>query len=152
MTSNGPSEANLTQGRHIPLSQDAALVVALAGTAMPFAHSAEDVAERWLRALRLHGLVGATLQALGYTNVRAKQGDGYAGWPQHAPFSAIIVTAAPDHVPPPLVEQLAVGGRLVIPVGGRMIQQMTVITKDARGVTSEERMAVRFVPLIRAKD
>jgi hypothetical protein len=55
----------LAQGRHIPLSQDAALVVALAGTAMPFAHSAEDEAERWLRALRLHGRVGATLQALG---------------------------------------------------------------------------------------
>jgi hypothetical protein len=65
MTSNGPSEAKLTQSRHIPLSQDAALVVALAGTAMPFAHSAEDEAERWLRALRLHGQVGATLQALG---------------------------------------------------------------------------------------
>jgi hypothetical protein len=65
MTSNGPSEANLTQSRHIPLSQDAALVVALAGTAMPFAHSAEDEAERWLRALRLHGQVGAALQALG---------------------------------------------------------------------------------------
>ena len=55
----------MTQGRHLPLSQDAALVVALAGTAMPFAHSAEDEAERWLRALRLHGQVGATLQALG---------------------------------------------------------------------------------------
>jgi hypothetical protein len=55
----------VTQGRHIPLSQDAALVVALAGTAMPFAHSAEDEAERWLRALRLHGQVGASLQALG---------------------------------------------------------------------------------------
>jgi hypothetical protein len=58
------SEAHLTQ-RHTPLSQDAALVVALAGTAMPFAHSAEDEAERWLRALRLHGQVGAALQALG---------------------------------------------------------------------------------------
>jgi hypothetical protein len=55
----------MTQSRHIPLSQDAALVVALAGTAMPFAHSAEDEAERWLRALRLHGQVGASLQALG---------------------------------------------------------------------------------------
>jgi hypothetical protein len=55
----------LTQRRHIPLSQDAALVVALAGTAMPFAHSAEDEAERWLRAMRLHGQVGAALQALG---------------------------------------------------------------------------------------
>jgi hypothetical protein len=57
--------ASLTQSRHIPLSQDAALVVALAGTAMPFAHSAEDEAERWLRALRLHGQVGSALQALG---------------------------------------------------------------------------------------
>jgi hypothetical protein len=55
----------LTDGRHIPLSQDAALVVALAGTAIPFAHSAEDEAERWLRAMRLHGQVGSTLQALG---------------------------------------------------------------------------------------
>ena len=68
-------------------------------------------------------------------------------WIAAAP--AIIVTAAPDHVPQPLVDQLAVGGRLVIPVGGRIVQQMTVITKDARGVTSEERMAVRFVPLVR---
>jgi hypothetical protein len=55
----------LTDGRHIPLSQDAALVVALAGTAIPFAHSAEDEAERWLRAMRLHGQVGSMLQALG---------------------------------------------------------------------------------------
>ena len=55
----------MTHGRHIPLSQDAALVVALAGTAIPFAHSAEDEAERWLRAMRLHGQVGSTLQALG---------------------------------------------------------------------------------------
>ena len=59
------AEAVLTHGRHIPLSQDAALVVALAGTAIPFAHSAEDEAERWLRAMRLHGQVGSTLQALG---------------------------------------------------------------------------------------
>jgi protein-L-isoaspartate(D-aspartate) O-methyltransferase len=92
---------------------------------------------------------GRTFKALGYSGIRARQGDGYVGWPEHAPFDAIIVTAAPDHVPQPLVEQLAVGGRLVIPVGGRMVQQMTVITKDARGVTSEERMAVRFVPLVR---
>src|SRR5215218_6776338 len=61
----GSTEAVLTHGRHIPLSQDAALVVALAGTAIPFAHSAEDEAERWLRAMRLHGQVGSTLQALG---------------------------------------------------------------------------------------
>ena len=72
----------MTQGRHLPLSQDAALVVALAGTAMPFAHSAEDEAERWLRALRLHGQVGATLQSLGVGEAplmagsEHEQGDG----------------------------------------------------------------------------
>ena len=60
-----PRRAVSSQGRHIPLSQDAALVVALAGTAIPFAHSAEDEAERWLRAMRLHGQVGSMLQALG---------------------------------------------------------------------------------------
>jgi hypothetical protein len=66
----------LTQ-RHIPLSQDAALVVALAGTAMPFAHSAEDEAERWLRALRLHGQVGTTLQALGVGESPLMTGSGH---------------------------------------------------------------------------
>jgi len=60
-----------------------------------------------------------TLERLGYTNVHCKQGDGYYGWPEHAPFEAIIVTAAPDHVPAPLREQLAVGGRMVIPIGPR---------------------------------
>jgi hypothetical protein len=80
----------LTQGRHIPLSQDAALVVALAGTAMPFAHSAEDEAERWLRALRLHGQVGATLQALGVGEAPLMTGSeteqtGAAGTPTLGP-------------------------------------------------------------------
>lgn len=60
-----------------------------------------------------------TLDSVGYTNVHCKQGDGYYGWPEHAPFDAIIVTAAPDHVPQPLREQLAVGGRMVIPIGPR---------------------------------
>jgi protein-L-isoaspartate(D-aspartate) O-methyltransferase len=90
-----------------------------------------------------------TLQTLGYRNVHAKHGDGYRGWPEHAPFDAVIVTAAPDTVPPPLVDQLRVGGRLVVPVGGRASQQMTVIMKGPRGVTTEERMPVRFVPLVR---
>ena len=67
----------MTQGRHIPLSQDAALVVALAGTAMPFAHSAEDEAERWLRALRLHGQVGSSLQALGVGEAPLMTGSGH---------------------------------------------------------------------------
>lgn len=60
-----------------------------------------------------------TLEALGYTDVHCKQGDGYYGWPEHAPFDGIIVTAAPDHVPQPLQDQLAIGGRMVIPVGPR---------------------------------
>jgi protein-L-isoaspartate(D-aspartate) O-methyltransferase len=90
-----------------------------------------------------------TFETLGYTNVRAKQGDGYVGWPEHAPFDAIIVTAAPEQVPQPLIDQLRVGGRLVVPVGGRGVQQMTVITKGPNGVTREERMPVRFVPLVR---
>jgi protein-L-isoaspartate(D-aspartate) O-methyltransferase len=82
--------------------------------------------------------------------VHARVGDGYAGWPKHAPYDAVIVTAAPDHVPQPLVDQLAVGGRLVIPVGDRGgVQQMTVITKRADGLVRETVMPVRFVPLVR---
>lgn len=88
------------------------------------------------------------LRDLGYTNVEVRAGDGYAGWKEHAPFDAILVTAAPDHVPPALVEQLAVGGRMVIPVGTGE-QEMRVITKTDRGVTQEKTLAVRFVPLVR---
>jgi hypothetical protein len=84
-------EAFLTK-RHIPLSQDAALVVALAGTAMPFAHSAEDEAERWLRALRLHGQVGATLQALGVGEAPLMTGsEGEADGPGTPPMGAEVL-------------------------------------------------------------
>jgi protein-L-isoaspartate(D-aspartate) O-methyltransferase len=88
------------------------------------------------------------LEELGYSNVRARAGDGYAGWPEHAPFDAIVVTAAPDHVPPALVEQLALNGRMVIPVG-KGNQQMRVITKTARGIVEERTLPVSFVPLVR---
>ena len=91
----------------------------------------------------------AQLRALGYTNVRARTGDGYAGWKEHAPFGAIVVTAAPDHVPPALVEQLAVNGRMVIPVG-RGDQEMRVLTRTATGVVEERTIPVRFVPLVRS--
>ena len=94
-------------------------------------------------AKRTHEL----LQQLGYDKIHLRIGDGYRGWPEAAPFDAIIVTAAPPEVPKPLVEQLAVGGRLVIPVGEAGDQQLKVITKDAKGTTSETLMDVRFVPM-----
>ena len=89
------------------------------------------------------------LHELGYENVHARTGDGYAGWREHAPFDAIVVTAAPDHVPPALVEQLAVNGRMIIPVGAGE-QEMRVITRTARGVVEQRTMPVRFVPLVRS--
>jgi protein-L-isoaspartate(D-aspartate) O-methyltransferase len=89
-----------------------------------------------------------TLEGLGYTNVHVKVGDGFLGWPEHAPFDAIMVTAAPEEVPPPLIEQLAVGGRLVVPVG-RGVQQLTVVEKTRKGLVTERKMPVRFVPLVR---
>lgn len=91
----------------------------------------------------------ALLEELGYANVHVRDGDGYAGWPEEAPFDAIMVTAAPDHVPQPLVDQLAVGGRMVIPVGV-VEQELRVLTKQEDGSLREgERMPVRFVPLTR---
>jgi protein-L-isoaspartate(D-aspartate) O-methyltransferase len=90
------------------------------------------------------------LKTLGYENVYARQGDGYFGWEEHAPFDAIIVTAAADHIPPPLIEQLKPGGRLIIPLGSPFsVQQLVLISKDIEGRISEEPViAVRFVPLL----
>ena len=87
----------------------------------------------------------ATLQALGHANVHVRAGDGYRGWPEHAPFAAVVVTAAPDHVPPALVAQLANDARLVIPVG-RERQELLVIDRNARGVETRRTIPVRFVP------
>ncbi len=87
------------------------------------------------------------LAELGYKNVTVRCGDGYRGWPEHAPFDVIIVAASPDHVPQPLVEQLAPGGRLVLPVGGYP-QQLTVIEKQADGSIRRTLAApVMFVPM-----
>jgi protein-L-isoaspartate(D-aspartate) O-methyltransferase len=88
------------------------------------------------------------LPRLGYGNVHVRHGDGYAGWPDQAPFDGIVVAAAPDHVPPALVAQLAVGARLVIPVGDAD-QEIRVITKTAGGDREERLIPVRFVPLTR---
>jgi len=91
----------------------------------------------------------ARLQRLGYGRVHVRTGDGYNGWPEAAPFDAIIVTAAAGFVPPPLVEQLRPGGRMVIPVGSAGgVQNLMLIQKSADGATTTRTlMAVRFVPL-----
>ena len=88
----------------------------------------------------------AICNELGYSNIQYLIGDGYRGWPDAAPFDAIIVTAAPGHIPQPLVDQLAVGGTMIIPVGVRY-QKLIVIQKDEDGISRESVMAVRFVPM-----
>ena len=87
------------------------------------------------------------LESLGYENVTVKCGDGYAGWPDEAPFDAIIVTCAPDEVPQPLIEQLAEEGRMVIPVGTNW-QELKLITKHKGEVTTRSIIPVRFVPML----
>ena len=91
----------------------------------------------------------ATLQRLGYKNVHVKAGDGYKGWPEHAPFDAIIVTCAPDHVPQPLIDQLKEGGRMVIPVGPRLAQELYVLQKSNGQLRQSVLIDVRFVPMQR---
>jgi len=92
-----------------------------------------------------------TLDRLGYNNVTARVGDGYAGWPDQGPFDVILVTAAPEEVPKPLIEQLAVAGRMVVPVGAENeVQILQVLTKEDDGqVIVSDVIAVRFVPLTR---
>ncbi len=82
-----------------------------------------------------------------YANVHTRIGDGYRGWPEAAPFDAVLVTAAPDHVPQPLVDQLRVGGRLVLPVGPDDAQQVVRITRTPGGVREERLLPVAFVPM-----
>jgi protein-L-isoaspartate(D-aspartate) O-methyltransferase len=91
------------------------------------------------------------LRRLGYSGVTVRHGDGYAGWPEEAPFDGILVTAAADSVPPALIEQLAPDGRLVMPVGDpESYQELVLIEKDARGrLASRKLVPVRFVPLLR---
>jgi protein-L-isoaspartate(D-aspartate) O-methyltransferase len=87
---------------------------------------------------------------LGYANIELKSGDGYYGWEEHGPFDAIVVTAAPEHIPPPLIRQLKPGGVMVIPVGNRFqVQTLVLVQKNAEGkVTSKNLLPVRFVPLL----
>lgn len=92
-------------------------------------------------------LAESRLKELGYANVTVREGDGYRGWPEHAPFDGIIVTAAPERIPQPLLDQLAPGGIMVIPVGG-FFQELKVFRKSADGrVTEKDILPVRFVPM-----
>jgi protein-L-isoaspartate(D-aspartate) O-methyltransferase len=97
----------------------------------------------------LHVTARDNLRLLGYKTVQARKGDGYYGWKEEAPFDAIMVTAAAPHVPPPLVEQLKPGGRMILPVGPAFgTQDLQLVTKDEKGrVRTRSLYAVRFVPL-----
>jgi protein-L-isoaspartate(D-aspartate) O-methyltransferase len=89
----------------------------------------------------------ATLQRLGYKNVHVKVGDGYKGWPENAPFDAITVTCAPDHVPQPLNDQLKEGGRMIIPVGRGFEQELYLLEKQNGQLQRRAVLPVRFVPM-----
>ncbi len=89
----------------------------------------------------------ATLERLGYRNIHLKSGDGYQGWKEHAPFDAIIVTCAPDHVPQPLVDQLKEGGRMIVPVGESYNQELVLLEKRAGELQRHAVLPVRFVPM-----
>ena len=92
----------------------------------------------------------ATLKELEYSNVHVRAGDGYAGWPEEAPFDRIMVTAAPDEIPQPLIDQLAPGGRLVVPVGPQgATQWMTIVEKTDTGIAERRTIPVQFVPFTR---
>ncbi len=95
----------------------------------------------------LADLARGTLAAAGYANVDVRTGNGYLGWPEQAPFPRIIVTAAPPEIPQTLIDQLAVGGRMVLPVG-EVDQEIVVVTKTENGVTERRTLAVRFVPMV----
>jgi protein-L-isoaspartate(D-aspartate) O-methyltransferase len=88
-----------------------------------------------------------TLKEAGYSNVTVRTGNGYLGWPERAPFQRIIVTAAPDAIPQALVDQLAVGGIMVVPVG-TLFQEIVIVTKTKEGVAEKRTIPVRFVPMV----
>jgi protein-L-isoaspartate(D-aspartate) O-methyltransferase len=88
------------------------------------------------------------LNSLGYRNVYVKTGDGYKGWPEYAPFDAIIVTCSPSHVPQPLIEQLAEGGKMIIPVGKTYSQELVLLVKSKGKLKQQAVLPVRFVPMV----
>ncbi len=117
---------------------------AILGELASAAYSIEIIPELAERA-------SGVLRELGYENVHVKAGNGYLGWPEHAPFDAIVVTAAPDHLPRPLVDQLSPdGGRMVIPIGPvGDVQTLWLVTRNGEDVAMEEVVLVQFVPLTR---
>ncbi|MEA3408491.1 MAG: protein-L-isoaspartate(D-aspartate) O-methyltransferase [Chloroflexota bacterium] len=107
----------------------------------PHVYSVEIIEE-------LHERASRTLDEQGYDEVHLRHDDGYYGWEEYAPYDAIVVTAAPDHIPQPLVEQLADGGRMVIPVGPPgAYQALWLVEREGEEVKTERLMGVRFVPL-----
>lgn len=94
----------------------------------------------------------ADLKRLGYTNVHVRIGDGYQGWPDQAPFDSVIVTCAPDRVPPPLVDQLKAGGRMIIPVGELGAQELVLLQKEGAKLEQQAVLPVRFVPMTGAAE
>jgi protein-L-isoaspartate(D-aspartate) O-methyltransferase len=106
-------------------------------------YSIEVVPEHAARAERLLG-------ELGYSNIHVRLGDGYGGWPEAAPFDGILVTAAPDHIPQPLIDQLKIGARMIVPIGVAY-QDLLVLTRTPDGIREDDRLAVRFVPLVRSQ-
>ena len=89
----------------------------------------------------------STLRRLGFTNVQVKEGNGYLGWPEQAPFEAMIVTCAPEAIPKPLLSQLREGGRMMVPVGDRAEQNLILLCKGRSHLTEEAVLPVRFVPM-----
>lgn len=94
---------------------------------------------------------GNLLTILGYKNVFVRVGDGYQGWARHAPYQAVIVTCSPTHIPLPLIEQLAEGGRMIIPVGPMYSQELVVLVKKKGKMTRKSVLPVRFVPMVNSE-
>jgi len=98
----------------------------------------------------LYQSASARLSELGFDNIKIKFGDGYYGWPEHGPYDAIVVTAAAEFIPPPLLEQLKEGGKMIIPVGSPfMVQSLILVNKKKDRITTTNLMSVRFVPFTR---
>jgi len=91
------------------------------------------------------------LRTMNYSNVSVRVGDGYVGWAEAAPFDAIIVTCSPDHVPKPLQDQLKEGGRMIIPVGDRNVQELVLLTKRKGKLVTQNKLPVLFVPMVDKK-